>query len=119
MNGGVQLEIATENGAKWLKQKETSRCFERCFPGMVTINGKTYQVVVQFLSTTLRNHLGEITTVIEEENKMSRGAIASARWLRNPDNWSTNQTKAHTILTMNSRCEANELIKHGILIDGT
>jgi hypothetical protein len=50
---------------------------------------------------------------------MSQGAIVSTRWLRNPDNWGTNQTKAHTVLTINSKCEANELIKYGILIDGT
>jgi hypothetical protein len=118
-NGGVLLEMATENGAEWLKQKKISKGFERCFPGTVTIKGKTYQVVVQFLPTRLRHCLEEITAHIEEENEMSRGSIVSAKWLRNPDNWGTNQTKAHAVLTMNSRHEANDLIKHGILIEGT
>ena len=78
-NGGVLLKMVTENGAEWLKQEEISRHFEWCFPGKVTIKGNTYQVVVQFLSTALRNRLEEITTVTKEENKMPQGAIVSAK----------------------------------------
>jgi len=70
-NGGVLLKMVTENGAEWLKQKKISKGFERCFPGMVTIKGKTYQVVVQFLPTRLRHCLEEITPHIKEENEMS------------------------------------------------
>jgi hypothetical protein len=86
-NRGILLEMATENGAKWLKQKKISKGFEQCFLGMVTIKEKTYQVVIQFLPTRLRHCLKEITAHIEEENKMSRGSIVSTKWLRNPDNW--------------------------------
>jgi len=70
-NGGVLIQMVTENGAEWLKQKKISKGFERCFPGMVTIKGKTYQVVVQFLPTRLQHCLKEITAHIEEKNKMS------------------------------------------------
>ena len=52
-NRGVLLKMVTENGAKWLKQKKISKGFEWCFPWMVTIKGKTYQVVIQFLPTRL------------------------------------------------------------------
>jgi len=118
-NGGVLLEMSDENGAEWLKQKEIARAFERYFPGTVAIKGKTYQVVVQFLSTGLCNRLEKLLTAIEDENHLTPGSIDSVKWLRNPDNWSPNQTKAHAILTLNSRYAANDLIKNGILIDGT
>lgn len=113
------LEIFDENGAEWLKQKEIARAFEKYFPGTVTINGKTYQVAVQFFLTGLCNCLKKFFAAIEVENHLAPGSINSAKWLRNPDNWSPNQMKAHVILILNSRYAANDLIKNGILIDRT
>jgi hypothetical protein len=117
-NEGVLLEMLDENGAGWLKQKDISKAFERCFPGMVSIKGKTYQVVVQFLSTGLRSRLEGMTTAIESENDMLPGTIVNAKWLRKPDNWGPNQAKAHAMLTINTLFAANDMIKKGILIDG-
>jgi len=118
-NGGVLFEMSNENAAEWLKQKEILKAFESCFPGAVLIKGRTYQVVVQFLPVRLKNRLEELYTEIEKENELPKDSIASLKWLRNPDNWGANQTKAHAILTLNSRCVANDIIMGGILVDGS
>jgi len=118
-NGGVLFEMETESGADWLKQTEITKAFENCFPGVVTIKGNNYQVVVQFLPITLKNHLDAHCAAIEEENGLSKGSIISAKWLRNPANWGTNQTKAHAIFSIKSRNEANDIITRGMLIDGS
>lgn len=118
-NGGVLFEMSNENAAEWLKQKEISKAFESCFPGAVLIKGRTYQVVVQFLPVRLKNRLEELYTEIEKENELPKDSIASLKWLRNLDNWGANQTKAHVILTLNSRRVANDIIMGGILVDGS
>jgi hypothetical protein len=118
-NGGVLFEMETENGADWLKQTEITKAFEKCFPGVVTIKGNNHQVVVQFLPISLKNHLEAHCAAIEKENGLSKGSITNAKWLRNPDNWGTNQTKAHAVFSIKFRHEANNIINHGMLIDGS
>ena len=76
-------------------------------------------MVVQFLPIRLKNHLETLCTELEEENKLPKNSITSMKWLRNPDNWGVNQLKAHAILTLNSRCTANNIILSGVLIDGS
>jgi len=85
-NGGILFEMDSKDGANWLKQTEVMKGFENCLPGVVTVKGNNYQVVVQFLSTSLKNRLEELCTVIENENSLSKGSIVSAKWLRNPTN---------------------------------
>jgi hypothetical protein len=118
-NGGILFEMESENGAEWLKNAEITKNFEKCFPGNVSVKGKTYQVVVQFLPVRLKNRLEELITGIEKENNLSAGSITSARWLRNPDNWGASQTKAHAILSVKYRTKANNIISNGVLIDGS
>jgi len=118
-NGGILFEMESENGAEWLKNTEITKNFEKCFPGNVSIKGKTYQVVVQFLPVRLKNRLEELITAIEKENNLSEGSIVNAKWLRNPDNWGASQTKAHAVLSVKFRREANDIINNGALIDGS
>jgi len=118
-NGGILFEMESEIGAQWLKQDEITRGFEKCFPGVVKIKGNNYQVVVQFLPIRLKNRLEELYAVIENENSLPKGTVVSAKWLRNPANWSANQTKAHAVFSIKSRNEANDIISRGLLIDGS
>jgi hypothetical protein len=78
-----------------------------------------YQVVVQFLPIRLKNCLEELYTVIKEENSLPKGSIVIAKWLRNPTNWSMNQTKVHAVFSIKFRNEANEIINCSMLIDGS
>ena len=118
-NGGVLFEMESENGADWLKQTDITKAFEKCFPGVVTIKGNNYQVVVQFLPISLKNHLETHCAAIENENGLTKGSIVNAKWMRNPANWGTNQTKAHAIFSIKSRNDANDIINQGMLIDGS
>jgi len=66
-NGGVLFEMETESGTNWLKQTEITKAFENCFLGVVTIKENNYQVVIQSLPITLKNHLDAHCAAIEEE----------------------------------------------------
>ena len=104
---------------EWLKQKKILKAFKSCFLGVVLVKGRTYQVVVQFLPVRLKNCLEDLCTELEEENELPKDSIASMKWLRNPDNWGVNQSKAHAILTLNSRCTANDIIMSRVLVNGS
>ena len=118
-NGGILFELESENGAQWLKQPEITKAFESCFPGVVSVKGNNFQVVVQFLPVRLKNHLEDLFTAVENENELHKGSIASARWLRNPNNWGANQTKAHAVFSFRYGVDANNIINGGLLIDGS
>jgi len=114
-NGGILFELESENSASWLKQPEITTAFEKCFPGVVSVKGNNYQVVVQFLPVRLRNHLEELFTAIENENNLFKGSIANARWLRNPNNWGANQTKAHAVFSLRYGADVNNIINGGLV----
>jgi len=106
-NGGILFKLKSENGANWLKQPRITKGFQSCFPGVITVKGNNYQVVVQFLPIRLKNHLKDLHAVIEKENSLCEGSIASVRWLRNPENWSANQTKANAVFSLRFGTDAN------------
>jgi len=118
-NGGVLLEMDSEEGADWLRDEDITKEYEKQFPGVVKVKGKTYQVVVQFISTRLKDRLETMTTDIEEENDWPEDTIIKARWMRNPTNWKQTQSKAHAVLSVPSRGIANSIMMKGILIEGT
>ena len=117
-NGGVLFEMDSEDGANWLKHDEVTKAFKNCFPGTVKIKGNNYQVVVQFLPVRLKNRLEDLHTEIETENNLTKGSIASIKWLRNPANWNLTQMKAHTVFAIKHRNKVNDIISKGLLIDG-
>jgi len=118
-NGGVLLEMESEEGADWLKDDDIKAKFEKSFPGMVKVKGRNYQVVVQFISTRLKDKLETMLTEIEDENRFPEDTILKARWMRNPSNWSQTQLKAHAVISVPSRGIANMIMMKGLLIEGT
>ena len=83
-NGGILFKMSNETAAEWLKQKKISKAFKSCFLGVVSVKGRTYQVVMQFLPVRLKNRLEDLCTELEEENKLPKDSITSMKWLRNP-----------------------------------
>jgi len=118
-NRGILFELESENGAQWLKQPEITKAFESCFPGVVSVKGNNFQVVIQSLPVQLKNHLEDLFTAIENEKELHKGSIANGRWLRNPNNWGANQTKAHAVFSFRYGADANNVINGGLLIDGS
>ena len=107
----------SEDGANWFKHDEVTKAFENCFPGTVKIKGNNYQVVVQFLPVRLKNCLEDLHTEIETKNNLTKGSIASIKWLRNPANWNPTQMKVHAVFAIKHRNEVNDIISKGLLIN--
>jgi len=117
-NGGILLEMETEEGVEWLREESIKERFESSFPGLVKVKERTYQVVVQFISTRLKEKLEKMLTEIEDENSFPEDTILKARWMRNPTNWSQTQLKAHAVVSVPSKGIANMILRKGLIIEG-
>jgi len=78
-NGGVLLEMESEEGADWLKDNDIKAKFKNSFPGRVKVKGRNYQVVVQSISTRLKDRLEAMTTEIKDDNRFPEDTILKAR----------------------------------------
>ena len=90
-NGGVVLELDTEEAAAWVLDGEVRKVFERNFGGSARLVDKSFQVVVCFLPVTLRDTLAESLARIEEDNCVATGTITKCKWLKAPKHWNQNQ----------------------------
>ena len=117
-NGGVVLELETEEAALWVLDSEVRKVFESNFGGSAKIVDKLFQVVVCFLPVTLRDMLEDTIPRIEENNSIATGTIAKCRWLKAPKNWSQGQRFTHAVLSVNDRLDACTMIQQGVIIEG-
>ncbi|KAF8804016.1 hypothetical protein BYT27DRAFT_7259469 [Phlegmacium glaucopus] len=108
----------SEESATRLRQEQVQNTFKKHFRGSAKIKKPVYQVVVDFLPVTLRDTLGDLTDKMEENNSLSLGTIAKAKWIRAPKNWKEGQRFAHAILTVTGRKQASTLIQKGIIVEG-
>ena len=117
-NGGVVLELETEEAASWVMDSEVRKVFESNFGGSAKLVDKLFQVVACFLPVTLRDTLADTIPKIEEDNNVAKGTIAKCRWLKAPKYWNQNQRFAHAVLSVNERIDACTMIQQGIIIEG-
>ena len=117
-NGGVVLELETEEAVTWVLDSEVRKSFERNFGGSAKLVDKSFQVVVCFLPVVLRDSLADSIPKIEEDNCVATGAIAKCRWLKDPKHWNQNQCFAHAVFSFNDRINACTFIQQGVIIVG-
>ena len=117
-NGGVVLEMESEEAVTWLLDSEVRKVFERNFGGSARLVDKSFQVVVCFLPVTLHDVLVEAIPRVEADNEVAAGSIAKCKWLKAPNHWSQNQRFAHAVFSVNDRSAACAIIQCGVIVKG-
>ena len=117
-NGGVVLEMDSEAAANWLRRKDVRSRFAESFGGSAQIKDRTFQVVVQYVPTELRDRSREIMEAAEDSVGSGRGTIVGMKWMKNPQHWREGQRYAHLILMTTNRMVANVMIREGVAING-
>ena len=117
-NGGVVLELETEQAVTWMLDSVVRKSFESNFGGSARLVDKSFQVVVCFLPVTLRDSLVDAIPKIEEDNSVATGTIVKCKWLKDPKHWNQNQRFAHAVLSVNEVIDACTLIQQGVIIAG-
>ena len=116
-NKGVVLEASSEETANWLRSR--AKDFAKGMGSQATIKDRSIHIVVEFVPTSLNDHLPNLIQTIEIENELKTGAITSVRWMRAPTNWRPDQKSAHALLTTNDTPTANSILKSGIIMEGS
>ncbi|KAF8874452.1 hypothetical protein CPB84DRAFT_1667273, partial [Gymnopilus junonius] len=70
INGGVVLEMETEEAANWLRKAEVRKAFEKNFGGSAVIKDRSYNIVVEYLPASLKETLVGSIKVIENDNNL-------------------------------------------------
>ncbi|KIK02007.1 hypothetical protein K443DRAFT_122095 [Laccaria amethystina LaAM-08-1] len=117
-NGGVVFELESEKAAEWVKKKDVREIFVESFGGSAQIKDRTFQVVVQFVPTELRDRDKEVMEAAENCVGAGRGTVAGMKWMKNPQHWRKGQQCTHLILATTNRMAANVMIREGVVIDG-
>lgn len=86
LNGGVVIEINTDEAADWLKDKEHQRFFEHVFGGLVIAKSWAYNLVAEFLPTYMKDTLKDELCTIEKDSDLLEGTLTGVKWMRNPSN---------------------------------
>jgi hypothetical protein len=117
-NGGVVIEMDTEEAADWVRSEDVRREFEANFGGSAKVKDQLHLVVVNFLPVTLRDSLEEAAPRIESDNTLPTDCIAHCRWLKAPKFWSKGQRFAHALIAVKGRMAASLLIRDGVILEG-
>ena len=117
-NGGVILELETEESAAWLLDSGVRTAFESNFGGSARIVEQLFHVVANFLPVTLRDTLQDFIPSIVRNNCITTDSLVKCRWLKAPKYWKEEQRFAHAVLSFNKRANASRIIQQGIVIEG-
>jgi len=117
-NGGVVIEMESEDVVEWVRTEDVKVAFEENFGGSAKIKDQLFQVVINFLPVTLRDTLESSTHKIETDNDLLPDTIAKCKWLKSPKFWSKGQRFAHALVAVKGRLEASLLIQQGVIVEG-
>jgi len=117
-NGGVVLEMATEEVAEWIKGEKGKKAFVESFGASAMLKERAYSIVVEFIPAGCRETLEGSLAEIENENRLPKGTIARVRWMRNPKHWRRDQSAAHAVVVLYDRTKANKILRDGLLVAG-
>ncbi|KIJ96041.1 hypothetical protein K443DRAFT_134244 [Laccaria amethystina LaAM-08-1] len=104
--------------ADWLKKKNVRGVFTESFGGSLQIKDRSFQVVVQYVLTEMKDRNKEVMEVVEDSVGAGRGTVAGMKWMKNPQHWKQGQRYAHLILTTTNRMVENAMIREGVVING-
>ena len=112
-NGGLLLELNSDEAAGWLKSDRVIGTFLKELGSGVNIKNRTYQVIVQFAPVSFDPMDGEHIRSFEENNNIASGSIAKMEWIKPVKNRKPDQ-KVATLRVFHRDAEsANAILKHG------
>ncbi|EDR06718.1 uncharacterized protein LACBIDRAFT_299843 [Laccaria bicolor S238N-H82] len=116
-NGGILVEMATDEGAAWLASKDNAAAFLRELGETeASFKKRSYNVVAYYVPLTLDPGSEKDRREIEESNNIPEGGLTKMRWIKPPARRRTDQRFAHVIATFSDADAANRAIVNGLTI---
>ena len=115
-NGGLLLEMDSEDAASWLSSPVNKANFLGRFAPDATFKSRTYSLVVQFVPLQFRPDSEPELRDIEEANMLPKNAILWAQWIKPAYRRAPDQTCGHVLVVMTKPEDANTILTNGIIL---
>lgn len=118
-NGGIWLELTTQQEADWLKEPTTLAAFlAKWDGGLSTARTQRYSVIAQSVPITFSPDVPTSIRAVESMANLPTNSITSARWIKPIERRQPEQSRAHLLINLSSPDMANEVMWNGITIEG-
>ena len=116
-NGGILVEMVTDEGAAWIASKANAEAFLREL-GEAEASFKTrpFNVIAYYVPLSLDTNSDKDRREIEEMNSIPKDGLTKLRWIKPPARRRTDQRFAHVIATFSDAESANRAIVNGLSI---
>ena len=115
-NGGILVELGSDEVVEWFSGTDIQWKFlSRVHPD-VTIKTRDYHIVVQFVLLSFWTGREVDLRELEEINRMQKGIILHARWIKPVARRSPAQTCGHAIFSFSSPHSANDVLANGMFV---
>lgn len=115
-NGGLLLELNSDEAANWLKSDAVINSFLENVGSGASVKNRTYQVIVQFVPVGFDPTDDEHIRAYEEHNNIANGSVAKAEWIK-PIKDRKKDQKVATLRVYHRDAEsANTILKQGAYV---
>ncbi|EDR03021.1 uncharacterized protein LACBIDRAFT_331988 [Laccaria bicolor S238N-H82] len=116
-NGGILVEMVTDDGVAWLASKANAEAFlQELGETEASFKTRSFNVVAYYVPLNLDANSEKDRGEIEEMNNIPKGALTKLRWIKPPARRRPDQRFAHVIATFSDAESANRAIVNGLSI---
>jgi len=115
-NGGLLLELNSDEAARWLRSDDVIDCFLGSLGSGASIKNRTYQVIVQFVPISFDPADSEQVRLFEEHNNIACGSIAKVEWIKPAKDRKLGQKVATLRVYHRDAGSANAILKQGAYV---
>ena len=114
-NGGILVEMVTDEGTAWLASKTNAEAFlQELGESEAFFKTRSYNIIAYYVPLNLDTSSEKDKREIEETNGMPDGCLMKVRWIKPPARRRMDQRYAHVIATFSDA--ANRAIVNGLTI---
>ncbi|KAG2738753.1 hypothetical protein P692DRAFT_201679654, partial [Suillus brevipes Sb2] len=93
-NGGIIVELDSEDLATWLREPAGRALLEEQFESTVSFRSRTFALVLEYLPIRLQLDDTSLLRRVETENNLPTDSLSTIRWIKPVARHSAEQRKA-------------------------
>ncbi|KAG2336072.1 hypothetical protein BDR05DRAFT_836434, partial [Suillus weaverae] len=117
-HGGILYELSDPASATWLSIPGNRSIFLEHFGAEVIIKDRAFHLIVENVPISFNPTSQIAYSDIEKKGGLQPKSVLKARYIKPIARRFPNQRTAHIALTLNSKTSANQIIRHGIVLEG-
>ncbi|KAG2739589.1 hypothetical protein P692DRAFT_201729436, partial [Suillus brevipes Sb2] len=117
-HGGILYELDSAESVLWFNTPAHRGKFATNFGSNATFKDRSFNILVENIPISYNPSSIHANTEVETKGGLTQGSITKARWIKPITRRKPDQRTAHTIITLKSKENANQILRFGISIEG-